>query len=306
MNKVLFFLIINAMTISLFSQNHVFNPDGKKHFTLEDIEINFYPEDSVMIPVKSGIELAPAIISSLPTLVNMGFKLTTSILEKRVKNFSNEFTRSQSYLEAGSKKIPKITFKRKISFEGTKPNVVALEIEVVPYKVEMTDGFIYSVDKIDLKYSSAKFRKKDYGIDYTIEIKPTFLVDNQKITTETSPIFISSVEFGEGKNIYKDKKHRSDIIIMPKGAFLTEVSLKIVESNPAKVRAEKILSTWNSYSDSTKTIINNFLPKKDETRGNGNTPAGGGNTQTQSNSGTNQPQAAGNSQQPGSGIIQKK
>lgn len=89
-----------------------------------------------------------------------------------------------------------------------------------------------------------------------------------------SPIAISSVKF-KG-NEYPDSKLRTDIIPMPGGAIMTEISLKIVESNPLKIRAEKILSVWNTYKDSTKTIINNFLPKAKEEESSSNKP--GGNT----------------------------
>lgn len=147
---------------------------------------------------------------------------------------------------------------------------------LVPYEVEKTHGFVYSVDNITLKYSSAKFRKKDSGLDYTIEAKLTLLIDNEKKVIDISPIAISSVKFKE--NTLNKKEKRSDIIMSQNGALLTEVSLKIVETNPEKVRAEKILSTWNNYKDSTKTIINNFLPKQSQTQG-------GGNTSTQNKSG---------------------
>ncbi len=280
------------MAFNLLSQNYVYGPDGQsKHFKSGDIEISFSdPQKLVNIPQKIGGEMAGAIISSLPTLVNMGFQLTTSILEKRVKKFSCEYTKSQSYLEAGGKKVPKITFIRSISFDDNNSYKPALEIVLVPYEVQGIQGFIYSVDSIILNYSSAKFRKEDSGLDYTIEIKPTFFINNEKKSIETSPIAISSVKFGENGNSYSNKKNRTDIIIMPNGAVLTEVSLKVIESNPAKVGAEKILSTWNSYKDSTKTIINNFLPKEKESQGAGTTETqGGGNTQTQSGGTTQTP-----------------
>ena len=68
-------------------------------------------------------------------------------------------------------------------------------------------------------------------------------------------------------------------MLLPAGALLTEVSIKIVESNPEKVRAEKILSLWDDNKESGKTIVNNFLPKeKTEDEGSGNEENGGHNS----------------------------
>ncbi len=135
-------------------------------------------------------------------------------------------------------------------------------------------GFVYYIESIYLKYSSAKAISNHNTFDYSIEIKPTFLFKNEKKVIEISPIAISSVQFDKPNN-YEKLKHRTDFIPLPEGAILTEISLKIVESNPIKVRAEKVLSTWNTYKDSTKIIINNYLPKESSSaKAGGNAPIG--------------------------------
>jgi hypothetical protein len=79
-----------------------------------------------------------------------------------------------------------------------------------------------------------------------------------------SPIVLHSVSFGTHDLSSSNDKYRSDLIAIPDGAYCTEVALKIVESNPYKVRAEKILALWNDNKENSKTIINNFLPKNEE------------------------------------------
>lgn len=269
-------LILNVMTIGIMSQNFVYGPTGeKKHFLREETEITFEsPSVKVEIPHKKGMELGAGLISSLPTLVNMGFQLTTGILEKRVKQYSCEFLKTQSYLNAGSQEIPKVIFVRKLFFVEGKSEE-ALKIVLTPYKIDKIQGFIYFVESIDVHYSAARFRRKDSCLDYSIEIKPAFFVNEEKKSVALSPITITSVRPGRNDIVLTGMEKRTDIIIMPNGAFLTEVSLKIVESNPEKIRAEKILSAWSSYRDSTATIINNFLPKEkpSQSGGGGNVPA---------------------------------
>lgn len=262
------------MCLNLVSQNHVYNYEGKrKPFKLEDIDILFQvPKEN---PVKfEKAEAAAAIIGMLPTVVNMAFQLTTNILEARTKKFTAEYTKTKSYLDAGSGNIPNINFVHKIGFDGDPtPNKPALSIEIIAYQLEKIKGFVYYIKSIELDYPLAKAISKHNTFDYSIEIKPTFLINNEKKRIDISPIAVSSVEFK--KNEYEALKHRTDIIPMPKDAILTEISLKIVESNPIKVRAEKVLSTWNTYKDSTKTIINNYLPKESSSaQAGGNTPIG--------------------------------
>ena len=119
------------------------------------------------------------------------------------------------------------------------------------------DAYFYYIESIDLSYSKAMTTKKSKMFDYTFEIKPTFLIGNKKQTIELHPISLSSIPFG--KKELELNKYRTDIIPLPKNAFFTEVSIKIVETNPYKVKADKILEIFNTYKDDAKTIINNFI-----------------------------------------------
>jgi hypothetical protein len=272
MKSLVLILILIAMNLNLMSQNYVYDSKGaKKPFKSEDIDIEFTDSSpSVWFPAKVEQPIAPAVIAMLPTLLNIGFQLTTSILEERVKKFTAEYTKSKSYLNAGESTVPNFIFVRTVTFN--KDPTVALSIRFIAHKIEKIDGFIYYIDEINLANSSAKATSDKNTFDYSIEIKPTYLINNEKKVIELSPISVSSVGFS--KNQYPALKNRTEIIPLPKGAILTEMSLKIVESNPAKVRAERILSVWNTYKDSTKTIINNFLPKDIEGASSRIKPAG--------------------------------
>jgi hypothetical protein len=133
-------------------------------------------------------------------------------------------------------------------------------------------GFVYQVKSINLEYSAAKTTRKSGKFDYTIELKLNYIVDGEKKSVDLSPIAISSVSFGA--NSFDNLKHRSDIIPFVLNSFVTEVSLKVIETNPEKVRAEKILSIWNDQKDDAKTIINNFLPKDKGKSSNGDSDEG--------------------------------
>ena len=63
---------------------------------------------------------------------------------------------------------------------------------------------------------------------------------------------------------YDEFLHRTDIIAKPDNPVMSEVFIKIIESNPAKIRAENILSMLNENKESVKTIVNIISPKEKE------------------------------------------
>jgi len=175
-----------------------------------------------------------------------------------VKKFTAEYSKHKSYLEAGKSFVPDFIFYRKLD---DKDQALEISFKAEPVSQLNDSAIIYYVDYIELNISAAKATKSNSKFDYSIELKPTFLVSGEKKVQELPPIAISSVKFG--KNIFEKNKHRTNIIILPARAAFAELSIKIIESNPEKVRAERVLSIWNDNKGSAKTIINNFLPKED-------------------------------------------
>lgn len=263
--KAFFFTsILIVMCFFTSAQKVVYNPDGKaKDYQAEDLEINFHAGSGIQFPPKTGPELAPALLALLPTVVNVGMKLTTSALENRAKKFSCEYTKQKSNLDLGSGEVPHFDLIRTISFGG-KPDAALL----IKFKAQslpnFKGGFVYYIESIDLNYAAAKVTSKHKTLDYTFEIKVGYFIDKEKKIQELAPITVTSVRFGKNDYTATHLKYRSDIIPLPEGTVLADVAIKVIESNPAKVKAEKILALWNNQKEEVKTIINNFLPKEEK------------------------------------------
>jgi hypothetical protein len=254
--------------------NYVYsNYKNKAWFIAEDLDIIFFIDD------KSAFKLDPkpltkpsarALATSsplkiLPNVVDICFRLISSMLENRKNKFAAEYTKQKSNLSAGDGTIPDFYVIRDIILDGPpKEKETALKICFRVFKFDKIKGFCYYIDYIDLHYSSAKPTRSHQTFDYTIELKPTLLIDGSKKVQELSPLVISSIGIGKTSYDAQPFKQRTDIIPLPDGATLTEISIKVIESNPVKIRVEKILSIWNNNKDSVKTIINNFLPKEKE------------------------------------------
>ena len=243
------------MFFSLFAQQKVYTKDnGSEPFNKEDIDIEFRESD-ISIPKKESFIAAFA-----PAAVDAGFKLISKYLENRVKKFTAEYTKQKSYLNAADAKVPNFTLVRKVDIGNGLTD--ALRIDFAAAKVG-TLGFVYQVKSIKLNYSAALTSRNSRQFDYTIELKVTYVKEGEKKTLEFAPVVISSVPF-EMNADFPNLKHRTEIMPLEENTFITDVSIKVVESNPVKVRAEKILAIWNDHKDGVKTIVNNFLPKEDK------------------------------------------
>lgn len=238
-----------------FSQNIIYDKKGNSHkYDTEVLKIAFTASQVNFPRQESSI-----ILSLLPTAVDAGFKLITSSLEKRLKKFTFEMSKKQTHLDAGTANLPNASFTRTLKINNEEKLAFGLDIKVK--QIDSMQAFYFYIENITLNYSGAKHVKSFNKLDYAIELKPTLLIDGEKKAIEISPIIISTVDFGS--NSYTDKDHISDIVTLPSNGVLTELSIKVIESNPVKVRAEKILNLWNDKKDDVKTIINNFLPKND-------------------------------------------
>jgi hypothetical protein len=266
-------LISIVMCTNLQAQIKVFNEQGKKITCVaEDIDITFN-ESSVLIPKTMPAEgstpsqdekefstaVAAILSASIPALVNAGFKFTDSLLARNIRSYEADYTHSQSYLDAGKQKMPDFTIKRLVWQQGDKneDGETALRFDFKAQEVStISEGaMVYYIDFIEQKYTKVKIKKNDQP-DYSIAISLVFLKKDGNSVYNINPITVRSSKFGQS-NVSKDRKYRTDIFMLPKDAYLTKVSVQIIETNPRKIAAEKILATWTTYKDDIKTGLTN-------------------------------------------------
>lgn len=272
MKPLLITLIATTMFIFSRAQNTVYGHDGSRHhFKKEKIQLIFKEgRNKVRLPDKEGKESA-VLASLLPTAIDAVFKTTTKLLENHVKKFTAEYSKQSSNLHANVRIIPDLTFRRSVTLDNNKDST-ALEIQFVAHPIDGQKLFYYAIHNIALHYSGALTSAKSRQFDYTIELKITFLDGKEKKTLELAPVTLTSIRFGNDNFDHDSTENRTELIPMPSGALLTDISVKITETNPIKVRAEKILAAWNDHKEDVKTVINNVFP---ETKGSGGSDSSG-------------------------------
>jgi hypothetical protein len=263
------FIISTLILMSLFAaaQRTVYSKDGKTmHFIRQELDIEF-SNSAIQIP-KSESAL-PAIAGAALDIV---FNLATDFLEKRAKKFTGEYVRTQSNLEMDERKVPDFSLVRTIWFKEGSPHS-ALEIKFKALQIK-NFGFVYYVESINLAYSKALTKSNSRQFDYTIEIKLVTYVGQEKKEIELSPLVITNIGFGLKK--FGKPTFRTEIIPLVKDMRIAGVGLKVVETNPAKIKVEKIVEQWNKNKDSLKSILSKLIPEKKESSGSGDGDADAG------------------------------
>ncbi len=256
--KKTIFTFVSLITFGLsFSQKIAYTYEGKKiEYKKEKLNLNLTKSGKTLYKeVDKEAFLLSSLISFLPTIVDEGFKLTTKLIDNNIKKFTSEYSKTTSFLDAASGEIPKIELNRSLDDNQ------ALKINIEPYLVNGTQSFVYYVKDIVLKNSAVKFKKGDL-IDYSVEIHLMVLENGTKKTIELKPIQVLSFAFEKDPTFSQTNyEYRTEMITIPENSLITDISVKIIESNPRKINAEKIQSLYNDHKDSIKTIINNYLPK---------------------------------------------
>lgn len=255
------------------SQNVVFTDKGEK---------SKYIHNEYILQLDKGIgkvevlqedkkEFASFLVTAAPKAVEIAFKSIKRYLEKREKSFVGEYETSISNPHCLTTLLPEITFTRKLIILNEETLEKALELKVVPVKIENSKNLYYfRLDDFNLKYSKARTKSGKISLDYAIEIIPQTLkmqdnMDDSKVLEtgtdlKIDPIKIMGMSFK--KLAIKKNEYRSGIFSIPKGNIVVGLKIKIVESNPGKIEAEKVLELFNTYEEDAKTIINYILPGK--------------------------------------------
>ncbi len=279
-------LTIALLTISSFGfcQSNFYKQDGSKFSVIGEQATLTFTDKNLSIPTKvDKAGFAETLIASqLPGFIDLGFKITTDIIEKNLKKFTSEFSARNTYINdkqyvSGFKVQRKIVLKEGEKKQGEQKED-ALVMEFVPRPVG-SNAFVFALESISVPYSGAKSKKGYNRNDYTVEIKVTYYDGKEKKEQTSAPIAVQLVEIAPGGSyeLKDDTTHlyMSDKFPLNSDFTISEVSVKIIETNTAKVKAEMIKSIYDKYSDdakeTAKNIVNFYIEKskdkKDEEAG---------------------------------------
>lgn len=259
--------VTKKVLVFLFAATTMFHSLGQVVYDGSAQKKKYEKESSELIlnqSEKDTIRFSPEkidVVSLLPTALGLGIDLLGQGLKKRKEKFTGEYNNQNLNLPGGKGVIPNIEFIRHLQFEGSEKEEIAIYLKLKAIKLQNIPGAYFEIDSFIVNYAKAKITTKNMTLDYAITLTPTLLVKGKRKTHELNPISIKSLSVGK---LYKGKNHRTSIIPITGNDYFLEAKINIIETNPAKVKLEKMVSLYDKHKDDAKTIINNFFEPDEE------------------------------------------
>lgn len=264
--KTILVSLLLAFSLLGFCQTRFYQTEGKKisvygeqtrlTFTKEKaIPILLYTEQEQEMNIQESL-----VLSLIPSLIDLGFKITSDLIDKNLKKYTCEFSVRNTFMDTENY-ISSFYIKKSILLKNNSNMMEAFSISIVPIKVD-ENTFVFAIDKILTTYSGAK-SKSGYNLnDYIIEIKVSYFDKTEKKEQTSSPITLQLLKIGD--SAYTLKEGNTYLFVTDKFPVsadmkISEVSVKIVETNTAKVKAEKIKATYDNYSEDVKGEVKNII-----------------------------------------------
>lgn len=276
MKTILTSIFLSAAILSN-AQTTFYKTDGCKLKVIgEQTTLQFTGQDTLLKPTKVDEQkIAGTLIASLlPSIIDLGFKISSDLIEKNLKKYTNEFSARNAFLNTKECYISGFNVKREVLTKGEMVKNDAFNMSVVPVRVD-DKTFVFAVKEMSTAISGAK-TKKGFNNDYAIEIKMAYYNGTEKKEQSSNPMVISSLNFNSN-NSSKNQNANTYLCVSDKFPInadydVSEISIKIIETNAAKVRAEKIKASYDKYSDDAKEGVKNILNfyiEKSKTEGDG-------------------------------------
>lgn len=257
-----------ALPIFSIGQNVVYKENGQKQKNVkETVELRLTPSsvpidknnpfDAVRANKINTLGLAPA-LEIAKEIFSFAYKIGTDILEARVKKFSGEYEKENSFIDCESGKMPQIQFIREL--KGEKSSYNGLDFTLTPHRLNELNYFYYSVSEFKLLASKAKSTKRSSVFDYSIELQLTYIQDTVATTVTLPLIQLHSVGYNvDPFNSNDPLRFRTDLIPIPENAYVVKAGVKVTETNPQKVNAQRFLDIWNKAPDKYKESVDGLI-----------------------------------------------
>ncbi|MCP9234377.1 hypothetical protein [Lewinella sp. JB7] len=215
-----------------------------------------FENSAVVIPkddhARESLAVTPAMISAG---VGIGYRFLTDQLARRKARFVHRDEQRATNLQAGSFRVPKITYTHFIVPKDTP--VAALRIGFEPLHVRGTNTYVYQLTSLELTYGRAKTSDWSDGYDYTLQLTLYSLNGDDITERALGPLTVQSVGFG--RHDLTARRLYSSPIPLEKNACLIEASLTVVETNPALINTSEVLDLLVEKEETIREKLVNIL-----------------------------------------------
>ncbi|THH37891.1 hypothetical protein [Neolewinella litorea] len=229
-----------------------YDPAGEKITFRKAFDTISFENSDIAIPSSGGTRESFTVpVAAIEQGVALGYRFFQDQLERRQARFVYQDDHRATNVQAGSFRLPVITSSGFVYPTGQKEE--ARRIVFTPLHLRGTKTFVYQLTRLNLKYARAKTSKWSDVFDYTIQLTLHFLRGGELIDRALKPMVVQSVAFGE--NDLTDLQLYSSPIPLVEDSCLAEVSLTVVETNPARVNTANVLKLLSENEQRVKQKI---------------------------------------------------
>lgn len=177
-------------------------------------------------------EVLPSVLPFIGGIVaDHGLNFIKNQVKRSLKKYTGEY--SASVTTSSPNDLKSLVLAREILPIDSTGFITASEFFLEVNK--QNEAFFYSISIKKMGYSKAKLKNKYYFLDLAFEVEVTYLMeDGKKTSIKSKPVYYSLYDFMNNSNI------QMPITDWFPSKKVMEISVKVTETNPYKVRLEKI------------------------------------------------------------------
>lgn len=273
MKRLFFTVLLGSIATASLAQHTFYDQDGNKTKKVVGIKhvLTFQEANSITMPdtasSKDGdpfemLSLGGVLIDAIPKALEFAGELTTTLIDENLLKYTYEFEAQNSFL-GGSGDIPAFNIERSfLNKSGVLEN--SLNMEFIPVFNSDESGFVYSLQSILVNESGAKLKSKYNHNNYSVELTIGYFDGKEKQEIKTSIFTAELIEVGKKVDL---TAYRTELIHLMPNFRITDIHAKIIETNTAKIKAEKLKKLNDDYGDDLqdvlKSIYDFFTGEKD-------------------------------------------
>lgn len=205
------------------------------------------------VPAKSD-EGTPKVIGAVAAIGGLiadhALTFVNNQIKKNIKKYTGEYAASVTANDPGELTSLRLT-RNILPVDGSGS---LLPAAIINFNIKKdAEGFYYDILVGEMPISKAKMKSKYYFIDLAFEVEVTYLTkENKKTSIKSKPVYYSLFDMKKG--VDSSLPIRSDRFPFGK---VSEVSVKVTESNPYKVKLEKV----QSFLEDNKDLLTELIGK---------------------------------------------
>lgn len=198
----------------------------------------------------------PILAAIVPAAFGLGEKLVSNSIKGNLKRYSAEYSARQ--ICPKSEFLPTLTLQRQVYLPGKTDPEKAMSIELIPQLDQGSSPYFwFEIGTVHLHYAKAKANERRPLLNLLVEIELTFLTSSgEKVKQKSAAIALPPLSAGQTVSLKNDKLYSDKFTL---NNTLSEINVRVLETNTAKIRLENLKETVDTLGPDVKTLTQTLI-----------------------------------------------